>query len=61
MAISTYAELQTACQKCLARTDADIVDRTPEFIHLDEAQFNRYVKQLHQKKQDTSLVTVGSP
>lgn len=42
MAITSYAELQTACENWLDRTDLD--DRIPEFIVLAEARFNRVLR-----------------
>ena len=43
MAITTYAQLQTAVGNWLDRTDLD--DRIPEFIELAEASFNRRIRQ----------------
>jgi|TARA_R100000781_G_scaffold42118_1_gene29019 hypothetical protein len=42
MAISTYAELQTAAANWLDRTD--LSSRIPEFIDLAEATFNRTIR-----------------
>ena len=42
MAISTYAELQTAVANWLDR--ADLTDRIPEFIALAEARMNRVLR-----------------
>ncbi len=42
MAISTYAELQTATANWLDRTD--LSSRIPEFIDLAEATFNRTIR-----------------
>jgi len=42
MAISTYAELQTATANWLDRTD--LTDRIPEFIDLAESTFNRTIR-----------------
>src|SRR5262245_18166400 len=42
MAITTYAELQTAVGNWLNRTD--LTDRIPEFIALAEAQMNRRLR-----------------
>ncbi|MGD9725262.1 MAG: hypothetical protein AB7R40_23565 [Nitrospiraceae bacterium] len=42
MAITTYAELQTAAANWLARTN--LTDRIPEFIGLAEAKFNRALR-----------------
>ena len=43
MAITTYAELQTATANWLDRSD--LTDRIPEFIELAEANFNRVIRQ----------------
>ena len=43
--ISTYAELVSAGQNWLNRTDADIQDRIPEFITLAEAEMRRVLRQ----------------
>ena len=43
MAITTYAELQTATANWLDRTD--LTARIPEFIDLSEANFNRVIRQ----------------
>ena len=43
MAITTYAELQTAAANWLDRTD--LTARIPEFIELAEASFNRQIRQ----------------
>ena len=43
MAITTYAELQTAAANWLDRTD--LTARIPEFIDLAEASFNRTIRQ----------------
>lgn len=45
MAISTYAELVTAGQNWLNRTDTDIQARIPEFITLAEAEMKRVLRQ----------------
>lgn len=42
MAISTYAELQTACGNWLSRVD--LTARIPEFISLAEAKFQRTLR-----------------
>jgi hypothetical protein len=42
MAISTYAELQTAAANWLGR--ADLTSRIPEFVALAEAKFNRTLR-----------------
>jgi hypothetical protein len=43
MAITTYAQLQTATANWLDRTD--LTARIPEFIELAEANFNRVIRQ----------------
>jgi hypothetical protein len=43
VAITTYAELQTATANWLDRTD--LTARIPEFIELSEANFNRVIRQ----------------
>ena len=43
MALTTYAELQTATANWLDRTD--LTARIPEFIELSEANFNRVIRQ----------------
>tara|TARA_R100000655_G_C2988242_1_gene192685 strand:- start:874 stop:1503 length:630 start_codon:yes stop_codon:yes gene_type:complete len=55
MAISTYAELQTATANWLDRTD--LTARIPEFIDLAESTFNRTIRnrQMITKKDDYSL------
>ena len=55
MAISNYAELQTATANWLDRTD--LTDRIPEFIDLAESTFNRTIRnrQMITKKDDYSL------
>lgn len=45
MAISTYADLVTAGQNWLNRTDTDIQARIPEFITLAEAEMKRLLRQ----------------
>jgi len=41
VAITTYAELQTAVKNWLDRTSTEITSRAPEFIALAEAKLNR--------------------
>lgn len=55
MAISNYAELQTAAANWLDRTD--LGTRIPEFIDLAESTFNRTIRnrQMITKKDDYSL------
>lgn len=55
MAISTYAELQTAVDNWLARTD--LSGRSPEFITLAEARMNRELETQSQEKRATVLLT----
>ena len=43
MAITTYAQLQTAAASWLDRTD--LTATIPEFIELAEARFNRVIRQ----------------
>jgi len=54
MAISTYAELKTAMDNWLARTD--LQSRTPEFIALAEARISREVESLNQEKRVTATL-----
>lgn len=44
MTISTLAELRTAVQNWLIRTDATVTDRQDEFIVLAEAEINRTLR-----------------
>ena len=55
MAITTYAELQTAVDNWLARTD--LQTRTPEFIALAEARMNRELETQSQEKRATVTLT----
>lgn len=56
MAITTYSELQTALDNWLVRSD--LSSRTPEFIDLAEAGFNRDIR--HRRMiATTTLTTVG--
>jgi len=57
MAISTYAELQTATANWLDRTD--LTARIPEFIELAEANFNRVVRQPDMVAKDDSFSIAG--
>jgi len=57
MAISTYAELQTAVDNWLARTD--LSGRSPEFITLAEARMNRELETQAQEKRATVTMTEG--
>ena len=60
MAISNYSELQTAVYNWLVRTgDTDIIERTPEFIALAEAQFTGDIKHRKQETQATITLTGG--
>ena len=53
MAITTYAELQTATANWLDRTD--LTARIPEFIELAEANFNRQIRQPDMIAQDDAF------
>ena len=53
MAITTYAELQTATANWLDRTD--LTSRIPEFIELAEANFNRVIRQPDMVAKDDSF------
>ena len=53
MAITTYAELQTATANWLDRTD--LTARIPEFIELAEANFNRVIRQPDMIAKDDSF------
>lgn len=53
MAISTYAELQTAVANWLDRSD--LTDRIPEFITLAEAEFNRRLRTIDMLERDTAF------
>ena len=53
MAITTYAELQTATANWLDRSD--LTDRIPEFIELAEANFNRVIRQPDMITKDDSF------
>jgi hypothetical protein len=53
MAITTYAELQTATANWLDRTD--LTSRIPEFIELAEANFNRLIRQPDMIAKDDSF------
>lgn len=59
MAITTYAELKTALDNWLARSD--LTSRTPEFIALCEARMNRELESRSQEKRVTSTFNVGDP
>ncbi len=52
MAITTYAELQTAVSNFLARSD--VTDRIPEFISLAEARMSRELNSRSQEKRATA-------
>jgi hypothetical protein len=56
VAISTYAELQTAVANWLARDDLTL--RIPEFITLAEAKFNRVL--LHPRMETRDTLTVDT-
>jgi hypothetical protein len=53
VAITTYAELQTAAANWLDRTD--LTARIPEFIELAEANFNRQIRQPDMIAKDDSF------
>ena len=55
MAITTYAELQTAVDNWLARTD--LAGRSPEFIALAEARMSRELETQSQEKRVVSTMT----
>ena len=57
MAITTYAELQTATANWLDRTD--LTARIPEFIDLAEANFNRVIRQPDMISKDDSFSIAG--
>lgn len=61
MSISTYAELLTAIENHLHRSDLD--DRIPEFVVLAEARIGREVKarQMEQRVSTTAAVSVNLP
>ena len=54
MAISTYAELQTAIANWLVRQD--LTDRIPEFIALAEAKMNRDINHWRGEKRATATL-----
>ena len=54
MAITTYAELQTAMENFLARTD--LTDRLPEFISIAEARMSRELEARSQEKRATATL-----
>ena len=57
MAITTYAELQTATANWLDRTD--LTARIPEFIELAEANFNRVLRQPDMVTKNDSFSIAG--
>ena len=57
MAISTYAELQTAVANWLDRDD--LTDRIPEFITLAEAKMNRNLRISLMESVSTAITTSG--
>ena len=57
MAITTYAELQTAAANWLDRTD--LTARIPEFIELAEANFNRVIRQPDMVTKNASFSIAG--
>jgi hypothetical protein len=61
MAISTYAELQTAIAEWLGReTDTSIITRAPDFIRLFEAKANRELRCNQMERRSTALVNMAS-
>ena len=58
MAINTYATLVTAVDNWLAR--ADLTARTPEFIALAEAKFNRELRCRQMEQRSTATVDTAS-
>lgn len=58
MAISTYAELQTAVENWLDRSDVD--SRIPEFIAVAESRINRKLRCREQEAEASVTVTVGA-
>lgn len=58
MAISTYAELQTAVANWIARDD--LTSRIPEFITLTEAKFNRDLQCVQMETRSTATVDLSS-
>jgi hypothetical protein len=57
MAISTYAELQTAVANWLDRTD--LTTKIPDFISLAEARFLRKVRHWRMEKRSTASTVAG--
>ena len=57
MAISTFAELKTAIDNWLARTD--MADRAAEYIALAEARMNRELETRSQETRYTATLVVG--
>jgi len=57
MAISSYAELQTAIANFLARTDLNSV--IPDFIQLAEARINRELETREQEKRSQATLVAG--
>ena len=57
MAITTYAQLQTATANWLDRTD--LTARIPEFIELAEANFNRVIRQPDMVTKNDSFSIAG--
>ena len=55
MAISTYAELQTACANWLSRVD--LTSRIPEFIALAEAKIQRALRVRQMEERATATAT----
>jgi hypothetical protein len=58
VAINTYATLVTAVTEWLAREDATLVARVPDFITLAEAKFNRTL--FHPRMETRTILTVDT-
>lgn len=62
MAITTYANLQTAINYRIGnRSDADLTTRTPEYIALCESEMQRRLETVDQEIVSTLSTTSGSP
>lgn len=58
MSISTYANLQTAVENWLARTDQ--TSRVPEFISMAESEINRRLRIREMESRATATMTAGT-
>lgn len=56
MAIGTYAQLQSAVQGWLHRSDTGLTTRIPDFISLTEAKFNRKLRTRDMESHNSSFV-----